>query len=39
MTIFIANFSGQAITMMQNSSDKMIQPLVISTYFFFVSLG
>lgn len=39
MTLFIANFSGQAITMMQNSSEKIIQPLVISTYFFFVSLG
>lgn len=39
LTLFIANFSGQAITLMQNSSDKFIQPLVISTYFFSTSLG
>lgn len=38
-TLFNANFSGMAITMMQNSSEKIIQPLVISTYFFMVSLG
>lgn len=39
LTLFIANFSGQAITMMQNSSDKIIQPLVISTYFFAATMG
>ena len=39
LTFCIANFGGLAITMMQLSSEKLIQPLVVSSYFFAATLG
>lgn len=39
LTFCIAYLPGQAITLMQVSSEKAVQPLVVSSYFFAAVLG